>query len=227
MDKIINSIIGKPIVLAITSIILVGIGFLIQVALPYDQYRAHGAGPFLTPPDPLVLKGQEVYMQAGCQYCHSQNLRPLAWEVRRFVGDKKEAQKYGYYAGADALEYSYATPSMRGSFRIGPDLSRLAHKYDDPETLQVYLSSKKDTSLKYAYHQYGSLFQEAQEFTEWDGVFLAWKIKAMMQAGIPFSDNYHKSVFDRIVGKTKGEALGAYLMSLGERRLNYNGQYYK
>jgi len=57
-------------------------------------------------------KGRVVYGREGCAYCHTQQIRSLAEDVRRFG------------APTEAWETKYDYPQLWGTRRIGPDLSR-------------------------------------------------------------------------------------------------------
>jgi cytochrome c oxidase cbb3-type subunit 2 len=68
---------------------------------------------------PLELRGRAVYTREGCWYCHSQYVRPVTGETRRW-GPVTQAG-----------EYAYDLPHMFSTRRIGPDLSRVGLKYSD------------------------------------------------------------------------------------------------
>jgi cytochrome c oxidase cbb3-type subunit I/II len=68
---------------------------------------------------PLENIGRRVYLREGCWYCHSQYVRPVTGETRRW-GPVSEAG-----------EYAYDVPHMFGTRRIGPDLTRVGLKYGD------------------------------------------------------------------------------------------------
>ena len=63
--------------------------------------------------------GREVYIREGCWYCHSQYIRPVTGETRRW-GPVTQAG-----------EYAFDTPHLFSTRRIGPDLSRVGLKYSD------------------------------------------------------------------------------------------------
>jgi cytochrome c oxidase cbb3-type subunit I/II len=63
--------------------------------------------------------GRRVYPREGCWYCHSQYVRPVTGETRRW-GPVSEAG-----------EYAYDVPHLFGTRRIGPDLTRVGLKYGD------------------------------------------------------------------------------------------------
>jgi cytochrome c oxidase cbb3-type subunit 2 len=68
---------------------------------------------------PLQQAGRRVYLREGCWYCHSQYVRPVTGETRRW-GPITEAG-----------EYAYDVPHLFGTRRIGPDLMRVGLKYSD------------------------------------------------------------------------------------------------
>lgn len=68
---------------------------------------------------PLQQRGRRVYLSEGCWYCHSQYVRPVTGETRRW-GPVSEAG-----------EYAFDVPHLFGTRRIGPDLTRVGLKYGD------------------------------------------------------------------------------------------------
>src|SRR5439155_10931339 len=57
-------------------------------------------------------RGRVIYGREGCAYCHTQQIRSLAADVRRFG------------APTEPWETKYDYPQLWGTRRIGPDLSR-------------------------------------------------------------------------------------------------------
>lgn len=68
---------------------------------------------------PVEQRGRAVYVREGCWYCHSQYVRPVTGETRRW-GPITQAG-----------EYAYDMPHLFSTRRIGPDLSRVGLKYSD------------------------------------------------------------------------------------------------
>jgi cytochrome c oxidase cbb3-type subunit I/II len=64
------------------------------------------------PYTPLELAGRDLYLAHGCYNCHSQMIRPILSETKR----------YGEYSKPG--EFVYDHPFQWGSRRIGPDLAR-------------------------------------------------------------------------------------------------------
>jgi cytochrome c oxidase cbb3-type subunit 2 len=68
---------------------------------------------------PAQRLGRQIYLREGCWYCHSQFVRPVTGETRRW-GPVSEAG-----------EYAFDVPHLFGTRRIGPDLTRVGLKYSD------------------------------------------------------------------------------------------------
>lgn len=68
---------------------------------------------------PEQAAGRKTYIAEGCWYCHSQFVRPVTGETRRWG------------PVAQAGEYAYDQPHLFSTRRIGPDLSRVGLKYGD------------------------------------------------------------------------------------------------
>lgn len=68
---------------------------------------------------PEEAAGRKTYIKEGCIYCHSQYIRPVAGESKRW-GPVTQAG-----------EYAFDTPHLFSTRRIGPDLSRVGMKYSD------------------------------------------------------------------------------------------------
>lgn len=63
----------------------------------------------------LQLAGRQVYINEGCNACHSQLIRPF----------KSETDRYGAYSKSG--EFAYDRPFLWGSKRTGPDLARVGN----------------------------------------------------------------------------------------------------
>jgi cytochrome c oxidase cbb3-type subunit I/II len=67
----------------------------------------------------LERRGRGVFIREGCWYCHSQYVRAVTGEDRRW-GPVSEAG-----------EYAFDLPHLLSTRRIGPDLARVGLKYGD------------------------------------------------------------------------------------------------
>jgi cytochrome c oxidase cbb3-type subunit I/II len=72
-----------------------------------------------TPYTPLEQRGRDVYLREGCWYCHSQFVRPVTGETRRW-GPVTESG-----------EFAFDIPHLFGTRRIGPDLMRVGLKFSN------------------------------------------------------------------------------------------------
>ncbi|MCE1227885.1 MAG: cbb3-type cytochrome c oxidase subunit II [Firmicutes bacterium] len=94
-------------------------------AKPFENNDpAKGPTGKLVPLSELELKGRAIYQREGCWYCHTQQIRTLLADTKR----------YGW-KGVDAPistpdEFVYDNPHMFGTKRTGPDLARVGGKYD-------------------------------------------------------------------------------------------------
>jgi len=73
----------------------------------------------MAPYTALQLEGRDIYIRESCSTCHTQQIRPLLAEVKR----------YGPYSHAE--EFVYDRPFLWGSKRTGPDLHRVGGRYSD------------------------------------------------------------------------------------------------
>ena len=222
MEKLISGLLGRPRMALVLAIGIPTLAFVVQVSLLFDSYRSHGSGAYLHSPTALEIAGRQVYLNQGCQYCHTQALREIEVELLRYA----PSETYGYFPNMSAAESEYDAPSVRGSRRLGPDLSRLAGRLNSRE-LQRLLEGKSGTALAQGLHSFGGLFAELKAYEPADALFLSWRMRAMMQAGVPLSDPLQQSALSDIVGNTPGQALTAYLLTLGERQRAFAANYFK
>lgn len=116
-----------------TILVTAGIGFfslavIIQGALPLLTMKKQtatvkeamtGALIKVSPYTEQETRGRQVYIREGCWYCHSQYIRPVTGESRRW-GPVSQAG-----------EHVFDRPHLLGTRRIGPDLTRVGRKYGD------------------------------------------------------------------------------------------------
>ena len=68
---------------------------------------------------PVELRGRQVYIREGCWYCHSQYVRPVTGETRRWGPVSQAGESF------------YDFPHLFSTRRIGPDLNRVGLKFSD------------------------------------------------------------------------------------------------
>lgn len=76
------------------------------------------------------LKGREVYIENGCVYCHSQQVRdPVAGADKYF----------GWGRASLPSDYIYDKPHLLGTMRTGPDLSNIGSRQPSREWHHLHL----------------------------------------------------------------------------------------
>jgi cytochrome c oxidase cbb3-type subunit I/II len=111
---------GRALLFASFTVIAVlagGVAELVPTLLvaPTDPKVLAEAKPYRA----LELEGRDIYVREGCYTCHSQMIRPFAFESKRY-GDPSTLS-----------ESIYDHPFQWGSKRTGPDLAREGGKYPD------------------------------------------------------------------------------------------------
>ena len=79
-----------------------------------DEFKRHYGEPTPETATELLHLGREIYVGEGCWHCHSQFIRPVSNESRRW-GPVSETWEY---------QNELQRPVMFGTRRVGPDLSR-------------------------------------------------------------------------------------------------------
>lgn len=121
------------------------------------------------PYSPLELQGRDIYVREGCYTCHSQMIRPFAWEVQRY-GDMSSPE--------DSI---FDHPFQWGSKRTGPDLARVGGKYPHVWHYEHMIEPAK-ISAGSNMPRYPHL---ATTDVDFDGI--ESKVRAMRSIGVPYS----------------------------------------
>ncbi len=99
-----------------STLILMSVVIANAIAPPYlFNPPASANAPRYTP---LQLKGRQIYIQNGCVYCHTQDIRPMD------VG-------MGSGLSSQPGDYANDSPHLLGNHRNGPDLSHDAGYHPD------------------------------------------------------------------------------------------------
>ncbi len=163
------------------------------------------------PYSPLELAGRDIYIAEGCYNCHSQMIRPL-WE---------EKKRYGEFSKAG--EFVYDHPFQWGSRRIGPDLAR--EGLINPSADWHYrhflnprdLPGKEDSIMP----TYGHLFEQTLNFEA-----ITHRVNAMAMLGVPYgaavrkgeAAEMAKAQAKAVVAAAESQRPGAYL-SLEDKKI--------
>lgn len=162
----------KPILLLVLSLIVVGLGGLIELIPTFLVKSNVPTIASVKPYTPLELQGRDIYIREGCYNCHSQMIRPFRYEVTR----------YGEYSKAG--EFVYDHPFQWGSKRTGPDLARLGGKYNDLWHFNHMLNPAEFIKGSIMPH-YPGLYDNDLDTTSTNS-----KIHAMRKLGVPYADDY-------------------------------------
>lgn len=186
--------------------IVVSIAGLVQlVPLFFDKTTTQPI-PGVKPYTALQLEGRDVYLAEGCYLCHSQMIRPLRAEVER----------YGHYSVAGESVYDH--PFQWGSKRTGPDLARVGGKYSD-EWQRIHLRQPRDVVPESIMPAYPWLQHQLVDASQ-----IQAKMRAMRTLGVPYTDEQIANAPKEVEGKTKEDALIAYLQGLGLALSNYKSR---
>ncbi|TWT41695.1 hypothetical protein RAS1_28160 [Phycisphaerae bacterium RAS1] len=139
----------------------------------------------VTPYTPLELCGREIYIADGCYNCHSQQIRPILAETKR----------YGEYSKAG--EFVYDHPFQWGSRRIGPDLARGGPTKGAPIWHVIHFQNPREYSPGSIMPAYPTLLTRRADF---DGI--PARLRAMRAIGVP----YDKATITNAVSLAKAQA---------------------
>jgi cytochrome c oxidase cbb3-type subunit I/II len=127
---------------------------------------------------PLEVAGRDIYVREGCYNCHSQMIRPILAETKR----------YGEYSKAG--EFVYDHPFQWGSRRIGPDLAREGGRQSNLWHLLHFRSPGQITPGS-VMPQYPHLEAGKLDFDS-----IPVRVRAMQALGVPYTKEQHDSAAD-------------------------------
>lgn len=174
------------------------IGGLVQVLPSLFQESLKTPGENVVPYTAVELMGRDIYVREGCSTCHSQQVRPLLAEVKR----------YGPFSNAG--ESVYDRPFLWGSKRTGPDLHRVGGKYSDiwHRLHLINPRSVVENSIMPGYPWLAERDANAADDIE-------LRMRALRKLGTPYSDDEIAAAAGQLEGLTEVDALIVYLQSLG------------
>ena len=174
------------------------IGGLVQVLPSIFQESLTSPSENTRPYGAVELVGRDIYIREGCSVCHSQQIRPLLAEVKR----------YGPYSRAG--ESVYDRPFLWGSKRTGPDLHRVGGKYSDIWH-RLHLIDPRSVVNNSIMPAYPWLAERAANA---DGD-IQLKMRALRKLGHPYSDEDIEAAPAALAELAEVDAVIAYLQMLG------------
>lgn len=191
----------RVLLLMLGSLATVVFAAFILVAVPRAALPEAPANPTLPPVEPAESplqpytaeqwRGREVYVENGCFYCHSQQVRDpiISNDVDR-----------GWGRPSYPSDYIYDSPALLGTQRTGPDLINVGVRLPDPSWHMVHLYQPRALVPWSIMPAYPYLFEVKEE-----GATVEEAVKTptnLLPAG------------QKLVATADAKALVAYLLSL-------------
>ncbi len=110
--------------LVAASAVVYGILAILMGVIPGMVLSRTPPTPGLQPLTAAQARGRDIYVSEGCEYCHTQNVRPLQ-------------QDLVFGRPSVAGDYAYSTPELLGDHRNGPDLTNIGSR--QPSTAWQYI----------------------------------------------------------------------------------------
>jgi cytochrome c oxidase cbb3-type subunit I/II len=144
---------------------------------------------------PLELEGRDLYVREGCYTCHSQMIRPFAFETKRY-GDP-----------STMAESIYDHPFQWGSKRTGPDLAREGGKYPNLWHYR-HLIDPRSVSPGSNMPPFPTLARDRVDVTRTED-----KMRALRSVGVPYrAEDIARAAED---ARAQGEAIAKNLRQDG------------
>jgi cytochrome c oxidase cbb3-type subunit 2 len=151
-----------------------------------------------TYPVPLTdqeSEGRLVYMDLGCIYCHSQQVRPEGFgaDLDRGWGTRRTVIR----------DYLYDQRNLLGSMRTGPDLANIGARQPSRQWHYLHLYNPQITSKGSIMPQYPFLFETGEA-----------ENGQIPANAFSIPEEYRKPGVNYIVPKPRGRFLVDYLLAL-------------
>ncbi|MEQ1438757.1 cytochrome-c oxidase, cbb3-type subunit II [Fontimonas sp. SYSU GA230001] len=182
--------------LGILIVVAIAFGGIVEIVPLMFQTSATKPAEGLPMRTPLEVAGRDVYIREGCYNCHSQMVRALHEEVLR------------YGPRSTAGESVWDHPFQWGSKRTGPDLARVGGRYSD-DWHRIHLLNPRDVVPESNMPGYPWLAESPV-----DGEEVQAMMTALRRVGVPFTDADIAGAPQAVRGKSKMDALIAFLQSL-------------
>jgi cytochrome c oxidase cbb3-type subunit I/II len=149
------------------------------------------------PYTPLELVGRDIYIAEGCYNCHSQMIRPLWAETKRY------SERY-----SEGGEFVYDHPFQWGSRRIGPDLHREGGKQSHDWHVR-HLEDPRALIAQSIMPGYRHLLTDNLDFASIDA-----RVKTMAMLGVPYGEAI-KTGNAEAMGRAQAKQIAADLVAQG------------
>ena len=173
--------------MAILIFIVISIAGLVEIVPLFFQTDVHKPLKGLIPTPALELEGRDIYIREGCHVCHTQMVRPLYAETKR----------YGPYSVVGESVYEH--PFLWGSKRTGPDLARIGGRYSD-DWHKIHLQNPRLVVPASKMPAYPWLQKNIL-----DGKSTAPKMNILKKLGVPYTEKDMIEAEKIVKGKTRSE----------------------
>jgi cytochrome c oxidase cbb3-type subunit I/II len=152
--------------LTIVAVLIGGVAEIVPVLVITPQ---HKRGEETRVATALEIEGRDVYLKEGCYACHSQMIRPMAFEAAR------------YGEPSTITESRFDHPFQWGSKRTGPDLAREGGKNPSAWHYQHFIDPPAITpgSIMPSYRHF------ANEKVDFAGTEA--KLRGLRSVGVPYT----------------------------------------
>jgi cytochrome c oxidase cbb3-type subunit I/II len=159
-----------PLRFTVWVIVAVGVASLLEI-IPTFLIRSNVPSiASVQPYTPLELAGRDLYIAEGCYNCHSQMIRPIWAETKR----------YGEYNKPGESVYDH--PFQWGSRRIGPDLAREGGKQSHDWHVR-HLENPRQLIAQSIMPGYPHLLKDTIDFAG-----IQRRVDAMAMLGVPYGE---------------------------------------
>jgi cytochrome c oxidase cbb3-type subunit 2 len=145
-------------------------------------------GPGVQPLTPLEAEGRQVFASNGCDYCHTQQVRPLP-----------EDKVFGRPSAPG--DFTYQTPELLGSERTGPDLTNVGNSKPSDVWQYIHLYDPRAVEPHSIMPNFKFLFREVRTVPPGE-------------TAVPVPAAFAPKNGDKVIPTQKAKALVAYLLSL-------------
>jgi cytochrome c oxidase cbb3-type subunit I/II len=160
----------KPLKFTFLVLVAVGVASLFEVIPTFLIRNNVPSIASVQPYTPLELAGRDIYIAEGCYNCHSQMIRPIWAETKR----------YGEYSKPG--EFVYDHPFQWGSRRIGPDLAREGGKRSHDWHVR-HFENPRQLVPQSIMPGYAHLLEQALNFNSIQG-----RVDSMAMIGVPYGE---------------------------------------
>ena len=204
-EKLSEKVESKGLKFTIFTTIAILIGGLVEIP-PFFLQEQFVQNPNIKPYNALELAGRDVYQANGCFYCHTQMIRPFKWETDRYNPNKE----YGKEPYSKAEHFVYDHPFLWGSKRTGPDLAHESSIKPSAEWHKRHLMNPRETSEGSIMPAFPWLFESKVDINQTKA-----NMRALAKVAVPYVQADIDAADALLQNKTKGDALVAYILSLG------------